>query len=221
MGAARSARGGVKLAGKVAKAAATRRPYSPRRPRAERREQVLDAALAIVDEEGFGGLTIEAVARRADLAKTVIYDSVGNHEKLLRALVRREQERAMRDVAAAMPALPFGGPEDLLGNGLTALLSSVRQHPATWRLILLPPEGAPPLLREDVDRSREQLREQLEPIVKWGLKTLGAADIDAELATLALLATVENAIRITLSDPDRFPAERLAEFGRALVRRVA
>ena len=97
----------------------------------------------------------------------------------------------------------------------------MRQHPATWRLILLPPEGAPPALREDVDPSREQLHEQLEPIVKWGLETLGASDVDPELATLALLATVENAIRITLSDPDRFPAERLAEFGRALVRRVA
>ena len=198
-----------------------RKPYSPRRSREERREQVLDAALRVLDEHGFVGLSIEAVAREADLAKTVVYGAAGNQEELLDALVAREQQRAARDVAAALPAPPFDSPEDLLGDGVTKLLSNVRDHPATWRLILLPSEGTPPTLRAAVDGHREQLRRQLGPIVSWGLEQLSADDIDPEIATHALLANIENAIRLTLTEPDRFTPERLADFGRAIVRRVA
>lgn len=203
------------------RAVAARRRYSPRRSREERREQTLDAALRVVDEQGVGGLTVEAVAREADVAKTVVYDSVGNQEEVLRALIDREQGRALDDIAAAMPELPFDEPEELLANGLNKLLHAVREHPATWRLILLPPEGTPPAMREEADRHREQLRGRLEPIIGWGLGQLGAGDLDPEIATHALLATIENAIRMTLSEPDRFPPERLERFARALVRRVA
>jgi AcrR family transcriptional regulator len=199
---------------------AKRKRYSTRRPRAVRREQVLDAALEIVDESGFGELSVEAVARRADVAKTVVYDAVGNRDALLRALLKRERDRAIADIAAALPTPPFEDPESLLADGIERVLDAVREHPATWRLILVPPEGTPPAFRAQADRHREQLREQLEPIVAWGLGEFGAEDLDPELATHALLGTVETAIRITLADPDRFTTDRFTAFGRALVRRV-
>lgn len=202
-------------------AAAARKRYSPRRSREERREQTLDAALRVVDEQGVAGLTVEAVARDADMAKTVVYDSVGNQEQVLRELIDREQRRAIDDIARAMPELPFDDPEELLASGLVKLLGAVREHPATWRLILLPPEGTPPALREDADRHREQLRSQLEPVIAWGLGQFGADDVEPEIATYALLATIETGIRMTLDEPDRFPPARLEGFARALVRRVA
>jgi len=181
---------------------------------------VLDAALTVLDSAGFSGFSVEAVAREADLAKTVVYDAVGNQAEVLRALVAREQDRAIADIAAALPLPPFDQPEDLLADGVTALLDAVLEHPATWRLILLPPEGTPPELRKAVDSHRAQLRETLIPIVQWAVDQLDATDLDAEVATHALLATVENGIRLTLTEPDRFPPERLADFGRAIVRRV-
>jgi hypothetical protein len=64
------------------------------------------------------------------------------------------------------------------------------------------------------------LLDQLEPIVAWGLEQFGADDLDPELATHALLGAVETSIRMTLSDPNRFPTDRFTGFGRALVRRV-
>src|ERR687891_58260 len=120
-------------------AAVARRRYSPRRPREERREQLLDAALRVLDADGFGALTVEGVAREADLAKTVVYDTFGNREELLRALLAREQERALSALAAAMPTAPLADdPRQILGEALTTLLEGVREHPETWRLILLP-----------------------------------------------------------------------------------
>ena len=199
-------------------ATVARRKYSPRRPREERREQLLDATLRVLDANGFGGLTIEGIAREADLAKTVVYDTFGNREKLLRALLAREQERALSLLAAAMPTPPLpDDPRRVLTAALTALLEGVREHPETWRLILLPPEGTPPAVRKTVDRQRELLARQVEPIVAWGLKQIGAVHLDAELATQALVASIENAIRLTLTQPDRFPPRRFADFAADVV----
>jgi AcrR family transcriptional regulator len=197
---------------------ATRRRYSPRRPRAERREQLFDAALRVADRDGFGAVTMEGVARKAGLAKTVVYDSFGNREELLRGLLMREQERALESLAAAMPEPPLPeDPREVLTASLVILLSAVREHPETWRLILLPPEGTPPVVRKTVDRQRELLVRQIEPMVEWGLKRIGAPALDPELATQALVASCENAIRLTLTQPERFPSERLADFAAALI----
>jgi AcrR family transcriptional regulator len=195
-----------------------RRRYSPRRPREERRAQLLDAALRLIDREGFGSASVEGVAREADLAKTVVYDTFGSREELLRALLAREQERALDSLAAAMPEPPLAeDPRRILTESLVTLLTAVREQPETWRLILLPPEGTPPLVRKTVDRQRELLVRQVEPIVAWGLKRIGAEQLESELATQALVASCENAIRLTLTQPDRFPPERMAAFAADLV----
>ena len=198
------------------------RRYSPRRPREERREQLLDAALRVLDADGFGALTIEGIAREAGLAKTVVYDSFGGRDELLLALLAREQERALALLAAAMPRPPLADdPRRILEASLTTLLEGVRKHPETWRLALLPPEGTPPAVREAVDRNREILVRQVQPMVEWGLERLGAGHLDAELATSALVASGESAIRLTLTQPERFPAQRFADFAADLVGAIA
>jgi AcrR family transcriptional regulator len=199
-----------------------RRRYSARRPRAERREQLLDATLRVLDSDGFVGLSIEGVAREAGLAKTVLYDTFGKREELLRALLMREQERALSTLAAAMPEPPLADdPRQVLTESMVTLLTAVREQPETWRLILLPPEGTPPVVRKTVDRQRGLLVRQVEPIVAWGLKRIGVEELDAELATHALVASGENAIRLTLTQPDRFPPRRLADFAADVVSALA
>src|SRR5437763_11428032 len=198
------------------------RKYSPRRPREERREQLLDGALRVLDSDGFGGLTVEGVAREVDLAKTVVYDTLGSREDLLKALLAREQERALSTLADALPKPPLADdPQQVLTEALTVLLEGVGKHPETWRLILLPPEGTPPVVRKTVDRQRGLLLDQIEPIVAWGLKRIGADHLDPELATHALVGSCEQVIRLTLTQPDRFPARRFAEFAEGLVAAVA
>jgi AcrR family transcriptional regulator len=199
----------------------TRRKYSPRLPREERREQVLDAALRVLAEHGFGGMSMEAVAREADIAKTVVYDAFGNQRELLQALLEREQQRALAAVAAAVPTPPLtGDPAELLVEGLTRLLEAVRRNPDTWRLILLPADGTPPSVRADVERNRRAIVRQLEPLVAWGLDQRGLGHLDAELTAHTILAGAENAVRLTLTQPRRFTPRRLAGFAAGLVASV-
>lgn len=196
----------------------TRPRYTPRMPREERRDQVLDAALRLLDERGFGAMSMEGVAREADIAKTVVYDLFENRQGLLRMLFEREQERALADIAAAVPSLPLeGDPRDVLVASLTTVLEAVHGHPETWRLILLPADGAPPALRAAVERHRERLIAQLEPLIEWALPQAGLPALDPELTANTILALFENAIRLTLTRPRRFSPDRIAAFAGELM----
>ena len=202
-------------------AVSTRRRYSPRLPREERREQLLDATLGLISAEGFGAVSMEGVAREADIAKTVVYDAFANQDALLQALFEREQERALSDIAAAIPTFPIDGdPIDILIESLTTVLEAVRSHADTWRLILLPADGTPLVIRSEVDRHRDLLIRQLEPIVAWGVKELGLDRLDPELTAHTILAISENAARLTLTEPRRFTPRRLADFAADLLAAV-
>jgi AcrR family transcriptional regulator len=191
--------------------AATRR-YSPRRPRDERREQLLDAALSLVDAGGFDAFSIEAVARAAELTKSVVYATFGTREELLRALVDREIDRALLDIASALPRPPYGDPDAMLRDGMTSILEGVRARPATWRLFVLPADGMPLAAREHVTRHRRRLLESVQPPIAWGLQRLGLQHVDHEIMSHMLLACFEQAIKLGLTDPAHFTAERLLRF---------
>jgi hypothetical protein len=48
--------------------------------------------------------------------------------------------------------------------------------------------------------------------VAWGAERLGFDHLDPELTAHLILGTAENAARLTLTQPRRFPPERLAGF---------
>ncbi len=180
-------------------------------PRAERREQLIDVALALVGEQGFGALTMEAVARRAGVNRVVVYRSFANLQLLLVAMLRRGDARTRSALAAVVPSEPGPGtPIELLGATLAAFLAAVLADPVTWRVALLRPESAPIALQKLVNRRRAQLARQLEPLVSWGLGGLAGAppELDIELLSRMLLTVGEELGRLALDDPD-FPPDRL------------
>lgn len=203
-------------------AVSPRRKYAARLPRAERREQLLDATLALIVEHGYAGVSIEAVAREAEIAKSVVYDAFGNQTELLKALFEREQERVLAAIVEAVPTAPLAGdPAEILAGAITTLLHGVRRHPDAWRLILLPADGTPPPVRAEINRHRDRLLEQIEPMVAWGVERLGLELSDPELGAHLILAGAEDAARLALTHPRRFPPDRIATFAAELVIAVA
>jgi AcrR family transcriptional regulator len=67
------------------------RPPKQRRSR-ESYERVLDAAYALLEENGFEGLTVQEVAARSGVSVGAIYERFGNKETLLRAVHARMME---------------------------------------------------------------------------------------------------------------------------------
>lgn len=201
----------------------TTRRYAKRLPREVRREQILDAALRLIAEQGFAGMTMEAVAARADIAKSVVYAVFGSQEGLQHELMVREQERAFRlaeiavaaGVAGATAAERRGeGANPLAGlrDGLLAFLDGVARDPDTWRLVLLPVAGTPERVGEAIREGRERWRRALEPVAAQLLGRVGLGDLDHELVAHLVRGNAEYLARLMLEDPERFTRERIAAF---------
>ncbi len=188
-------------------------------PRAVRREQLLDVTLALLAEEGFDALSMEAVARRAGVNRVVVYRSFPNLQLLLVALLRREDRRTRAALDALLPTEPGDAtPGELLGESLARFLGAVISQPQTWTVALLRPESAPLALQKLVSRRRSQIARQLEPLVRWGLAALPQlpGDLDVEILSRMLLSIAEEQGRLALEDPD-FPVSRLIESSWALL----
>ena len=85
---------------------------------------------------------------------------------------------------------------------------AVESDRVTWQLMLVPPEGAPGLLGERIAAGRAAVIAQLG----------GAIDSpDPELTAFALSALADEAARLLLADPERYPAERALGHARWLL----
>jgi AcrR family transcriptional regulator len=186
------------------------RPVSPPRMSAEaRREQLLDATKAIADRSGFHAVSIEAVAREAGITRPVVYGHFDDLAGLLEALVERESARALGQLAEVLPTdLAEGDPRDQLLAGLEGYLRACEADPVTWRLVLMPQEGAPDVLREHIARGREAVVAQLAEVVRPGIGR-GRRSPDPELTAMTLSSLSDDAARLLLTEPERFPVERL------------
>lgn len=174
----------------------------------ERREQLLDVTKALVGEQGFHDLSIEAVSRRAGVSRPIVYGHFGDLGRLLEAMLEREGASALRQLAAVLPGELEADPRAALLAALRAYLEAVRADPVTWRLVLMPPDGAPQLLRDQITRGRDAVIEALAASVGSGVAP-GSASPDPELTARLLSAVADEAARLLLTHPRRFPVERL------------
>lgn len=201
--------------------ATPRRPYAPRLPAPERREQLLDAALDIALDRGFHAVTVDAVAKACDVTRPVVYGAFADRDALLSALADRAEQRTLTQLAAVFPALPDPGSDidadALLLAGVSAYLQAVSADPRTWRVVLLPPEGAPAELARRVDRHRRVLLDQLRTLLDWGLARRGGPSLDPDLFARAVFTLSEEAARLMLDAPEQWPLERFTGFTRTLL----
>ena len=175
----------------------------------ERREQLLDVTKEIAFEHGFHAVSIEAVARAAGITRPIVYSHFHDLPGVLDALIDRESSRALSQLAAVLPTgLEGRDPRDLLPAALRGYLEVVEGDPATWRLVLMPPEGAPVTLRDRIARGRSAVIAQLADVVRPGLGP-GTEPPDPELTAVMLSAVSDEAARLLLTDPERYPVDRL------------
>jgi AcrR family transcriptional regulator len=174
-----------------------------------RREQLLDATLAIVSDQGFQGVSVRSVAQKAGVSRPIVYEHFGDLHGLLEALVKRETLNALEQISAtALGDLSEGDPAELMLESLSRYLDAVERHPATWRLVLMPPEGAPELLRKSIIRGRGDVLESLTQAVRPGSMP-GNESPDPEMTARIISTIADEYARLVLTDPERFPPERL------------
>lgn len=203
-------------------ASSPRRPYTPRMPPEQRREQLLDAALQVIARDGYGGISIEAIAREADVTRPVVYGVYDGLGPLLQALLARQEERALAQLMAVIPAdADLSRPDRFLTLVVRRLVEVVGGDPLTWRPILLAPDGTPPAVRDRIAADREVVRRRVEDLVRLALTQRPGLAVDPAIAAHAIVATAEHFGRLIVADPEGFDAEGLLTTIQTLVRSLA
>ena len=202
----------------MTKGSAKPRRYAPRMPPEQRREQLLDATVALIAQRGYESVSMEGIARRAGVTKPVVYDLFGSLADLLEALLEREEERALAQLAELLPApAEDADPAQVVVDGLDAFLRAIETRPDAWRLSLMPLEAQPGIVREHVERDRTAVAKQLGSIVRWGIERLEVPISDVELLVETIIVLAEQAGRQHLADPQRYPRERFTAFTASLL----
>lgn len=180
----------------------------------QRREHLIDAALEVILERGYAKISIEAIARAAGITRPVVYDHFPDLNRLLRAVIEREERISLEQLAHVVPEQPGEDePSELLAEGLARFLQAVTARPATWRLILLPLEGTPPIVRQHVEVNRARVLERIERHVRRADERGEIRRrLDVELTARAIRDFCEQAGRMVLTDPERYPAERYERY---------
>lgn len=187
-----------------------RRPYAQRLPIAERREQLLDAALAVIVSDGYDRVSIDAIAKRAHIARSVVYSAFGDLNALLTALLDRQQARAFDRLLETIPdADALRDPAAFVSETVHRMAAMLHEDPDTWRLILLTPGNTPTVVRDRIETDRERFRLRVEQWISLALAEGSDPRLDPQVLAHALVACAEHFGRLALTDPDRFTAPRL------------
>ncbi|APE33349.1 TetR family transcriptional regulator [Nocardia mangyaensis] len=200
-----------------------RRRYAPRLPPHERRAQLLDAAFAVLGRLELHELSMEAVAQEAGVGKPVLYTVFKTRAELVEALLERESERGLAQIADTLP-------ENLIGSDpIEAALATVEAfvgvalaNPTRWRLILATPASAPDEYRAALRNSRADILERAESLVRVGIAMLPRwSAMDAALLANSTLTVAEMLGRLAVSEPAEYPRERLQDYVRSIVTLLA
>lgn len=177
-----------------------------------RREQILDVTHAIVDAEGFHAATPNRIAAQAGINRSLIYQVFGDPAGLFVALIDREAARAGAQFAEAISGLDAVAEDQSLIVAFDGVLAAVDAHPATWRLFLFPPQGAPPELYARLAQSEAVV---IEFFVRELLRRTPEVH-DPEYTARILHAAGRELLRLHVSDPQTATVERLRTFVRRL-----
>jgi len=195
------------------------RPYAPRLLPEQRREQLLDVVLDVIDTDGVASVSIDAVARRAGVTRPVVYGQFTDANAMLRASLDREEQRAFAQILDAIPAQGDGDLAGAFHRLFDAYLSAVAEAPQRWRSIFMIADSFTPTLHKRVARVRARIVRE----VAAALSNPWTADLHADPELLAhhLVAALWESGRLLLVSPENFIHDRLLRSLDALFTAIA
>lgn len=175
--------------------------------RARTRERLLEAALAVFAEEGFGRATVERVCERAGFTRGAFYSNFTSLDELFLAMWEQRSRRMLDDVGAALAEVSAASAED----GLRAALAAIPVDDAWYRVTAEFTAHAlrnPPLRR--VMAAREQaIQDTVLPALAAALDRLGRRVTDPVALGHALVAVHDGtAVQVLLEPHDPAVRER-------------
>src|SRR5262245_24216006 len=99
------------------------------------RERLLEAAIELFAERGYAATGVDALCRRAGVAKTGLYWEFQNKVGLLSAVIDQVVAEWVDEIREAARAA--GSPRERLDIALAAMRSRVKERPELFRVLLV------------------------------------------------------------------------------------
>lgn len=208
--------GSAHLGGTVTSAPVRRnKAYAPRMTAPERREQLLDAVLKIIVEQGIHKVSMDTVAREVGVTRPVVYSVFTDTDDLLRASLDREQAAAVAQLSPLLSA--FDNPDNpgkAILDYLDGFLTVVLEAPDRWRAAFSLVDSSTPKLRRRIDSQRTAMTQLLENYLRQA--PLPPAT-DIEVTAHVMFTLCWEAGRLLMSEPEIFTRQRLISFARTII----
>jgi AcrR family transcriptional regulator len=190
-----------------------------RRPRAETRRELLDAAARVFAREGFHAASVEAVSEEAGFSRGALYSNFNDKEDLFLALWEERIERRRRELREIMHSA--GGPGEGLapaGENVMDVLGRERDWFMLYFEFALHAARDPAFARR-FERVREQGLADLAAGIAEGLEKAGVeSSLEPADLALALKALSYGVALERLVSEDSVPGELLGRVMELLFR---
>lgn len=167
--------------------------------RADREQEILDAATEAFGRSGYAHTSVAVIARRADVSKPLVYDYFGSKDGLYLACLDRAGGALVDDVAAAQG----GTSMDRVLRTLQAIFDALEPRASDWRLLYDTTLPRDSVVLERAQGYRRQLFRLAAEGTREVLEARGITDADqVALATRLWSSTVTTAVDWWLEQPD-------------------
>ncbi|MFJ9176681.1 TetR/AcrR family transcriptional regulator [Streptomyces sp. NPDC102360] len=168
--------------------------------RARTRQRLLDAALDVFAEEGFGRSTVEQVCERAGFTRGAFYSNFSSLDELFLALWEERSARMLDDVRTALAGIDPDDPE----AAVRAAIDATPVDDAWFRITAEFTAHAlrNPGLRRVMAAREETIRDTILPVFVAALGRLGRRVTDERALGDALVAVHDGTSVQVLLQPD-------------------
>lgn len=174
------------------------------------RERLLRAAVELIAERGYAATGVDAVCRRAGVAKTALYWHFESKEGLLAAVVERAGNTWIDEIRRVVD-LEEPRPARRIGRALEEWRRILEEDPHLIRLLLVvqleQADGSPPL-REALLRVRDRAEAAFASAVE---ETLGFPVPDLDMVAHTMLTGLQGALLSRIVDRDDGRLDRVLE----------
>lgn len=181
------------------------------RRRAATRERLLDGAMEVFVERGFGRATLEQICERAGFTRGAFYSNFESMDEVFVELWRRQSSALVDRVRSAIGTLSeeHSSLSDVLAAGLPTLLLD-----PSWQILTAEfnaHAARNPTVAQMVSTHRRAMRDALMPLVADALALFGRGlPDDPDTMGRALLAVYDGAMAQQMVEPDATNVSELA-----------
>lgn len=173
------------------------------RRRAETRQRLLDAALDVFADEGFGRSTVEQICDRAGFTRGAFYSNFSTMDELFLAMWEQRSQQMLADVRAVLAEEEAAGVRDVravVEHVLQAILVDDRWYRVTAEFTAHALRN--PSLRSVMTAREDAIATALVPIMEALLRRVGRVVPDRDALGQALIAVHDGTSVQCLLDPE-------------------